>query len=428
MANLLQMAPVPDYMAMRKEQRDVNDKSRMQGILSQMEDPREAADALMRGGFTDEAAQMGGMAQGRAAGGRADEQLELNKEQGGRAQQELEMKQLKDAMDREMAGFKQVVRYADMAINAYENEDDKVKGAEQLDRVLESVFGGEAWEQTPLPQKMKAMNLEEIKQATTPEETVELLRQVRDYAQSHIDMGEKLNPTAAIQEYEYGQEHPEFAEAQKEPPKAQTDLGKLTQDYQNDLITKEQYEKKSKDIVDDVSEDDFKDEKDLRKEYNNLSKAYFDVQGAYDRVLASVKDPSAAGDLSLIFNYMKMLDPGSTVREGEFATAQNSAGWSTRIRAQYNRAINGQRLGATQRDDFADRADRLWEAAKKTHKTTKDRYRKLARGYGLNPENVVSEEAQDTLGDESPPVEGAKKAPDGKWYVEKNGKFFMVTP
>ena len=26
----------------------------------------------------------------------------------------------------------------------------------------------------------------------------------------------------------------------------------------------------------------------------------------------------------------------------------------------------------------------------------------------------------------APPMEGAKKAPDGNWYVEKNGKFFRV--
>jgi len=34
---------------------------------------------------------------------------------------------------------------------------------------------------------------------------------------------------------------------------------------------------------------------------------------------------------------MKILDPGSVVREGEFATAQNSAGIPERIRAKYNR-------------------------------------------------------------------------------------------
>ena len=34
--------------------------------------------------------------------------------------------------------------------------------------------------------------------------------------------------------------------------------------------------------------------------------------------------PDAAGDMALIFSYMKMLDPNSTVREGEYATAQDA--------------------------------------------------------------------------------------------------------
>ena len=35
---------------------------------------------------------------------------------------------------------------------------------------------------------------------------------------------------------------------------------------------------------------------------------------------------NAAGDMALIFSYMKMLDPNSTVREGEYATAEAAAG------------------------------------------------------------------------------------------------------
>ena len=62
----------------------------------------------------------------------------------------------------------------------------------------------------------------------------------------------------------------------------------------------------------------------MRKEYNDQTKPYQEVKSAYGRVLSS--EDTAVGDLSLIFGYMKMLDPGSVVREGEFATAQNAAG------------------------------------------------------------------------------------------------------
>lgn len=66
---------------------------------------------------------------------------------------------------------------------------------------------------------------------------------------------------------------------------------------------------------------------------------------------------TASGDLSLIFNFMKMLDPGSTVREGEFANAQNAAGVPSRILNLYNRVTEGTRLGDDQRREFVETAN-----------------------------------------------------------------------
>ena len=43
----------------------------------------------------------------------------------------------------------------------------------------------------------------------------------------------------------------------------------------------------------------------LRKEYDMGSKDYVSVRDAYARVVASGKNPSPAGDLALIFNYMR---------------------------------------------------------------------------------------------------------------------------
>lgn len=77
---------------------------------------------------------------------------------------------------------------------------------------------------------------------------------------------------------------------------------------------------------------------------------HIEVTGALQRVEAAGATP--AGDVSLIFAFMRALDPASTVREGEFATAQNTAGIPGRVKAQYNRAIEGTRLTPEQRDDF----------------------------------------------------------------------------
>lgn len=130
---------------------------------------------------------------------------------------------------------------------------------------------------------------------------------------------------------------------------------------------------------------------DLRKEYQGLdvTKDTQKVASAYEKVKAAAQNPSAAGDLSLIFGYMKMLDPGSTVREGEFANAQNAAGVPDQIRNAYNRAKTGERLNETQRADFVGQAQRMFEAQLQTQAQFDKQYQDLASQYGVNPSNIV---------------------------------------
>jgi hypothetical protein len=93
--------------------------------------------------------------------------------------------------------------------------------------------------------------------------------------------------------------------------------------------------------------------------------------------------------LSLIFGYMKMLDPSSTVREGEFANAQNAGGIETKVQAAYNNALNGQRLTEEQRADFLNQAKGLYQSEKTNIDNISNQYREIARSYGLNPDRVV---------------------------------------
>lgn len=124
----------------------------------------------------------------------------------------------------------------------------------------------------------------------------------------------------------------------------------------------------------------------MRREYSDQTKVYQDVRASYGRVLASRED--AAGDLALIFNYMKMLDPGSVVREGEFATAQNAAGVPDRIWNLYNKTITGERLSADQRKMFAKQAESLYKQALKDENTVRSGIERIAKGYGLNVANI----------------------------------------
>ena len=130
-------------------------------------------------------------------------------------------------------------------------------------------------------------------------------------------------------------------------------------------------------------------ENQLRDEFNNMSGEFIKVRDAYSRVDAAGKEPSAAGDLALIFNYMKMLDPGSTVREGEFANAQNSAGVPQRIQAKYNEVVSGERLSDETRLDFLDRSDSLYQVAYNNQIALKGAYSNIAKNNKVNVDNVV---------------------------------------
>jgi len=127
----------------------------------------------------------------------------------------------------------------------------------------------------------------------------------------------------------------------------------------------------------------------LRGEFATQSKDFVKQNAAMGRIAASVQNPSPAGDLALIFNYMKLLDPGSTVREGEFATAQNAAGIPQRIIAQYNSIVNGEKLGEEQRNDFFDRSNRLYQEAVKQHEVMRTNYLDLSNRFGVNPDDVL---------------------------------------
>ncbi len=143
-----------------------------------------------------------------------------------------------------------------------------------------------------------------------------------------------------------------------------------------------------------VGNDQIKNAKDLRNEYVDQSKTYADTSESIQRIRASVKDPSAAGDLALIFNYMKILDPRSVVREAEYATAENAAGVPDRVRRLHNKVIDGQKLSPDQRKDFLNRAEKLYDSQAKLHSLRKREYTRLAKEIGVSPTQVIIEIGQ----------------------------------
>jgi hypothetical protein len=136
----------------------------------------------------------------------------------------------------------------------------------------------------------------------------------------------------------------------------------------------------------------------LRKEFNNLTKTDREIAVAFEKVQKSALNPSAASDVALIFAYMKLLDPGSVVREGEFATAQRAGSVPERVIAQYNRARDGEMLSSAIRQDFLKSAELVIAPYREQFEATKSRYTTLAEEQGVQPSQVITNDPYSGLG------------------------------
>lgn len=157
----------------------------------------------------------------------------------------------------------------------------------------------------------------------------------------------------------------------------------------------------------------------LRKEYFNQNKDFVSASQATQRLIDSAKDPSAAGDLALIFNYMKVLDPGSTVREGEFSNAQNSGSVPDRVRAQYNKVLQGERLAPAMRTDFLNRGVELYRGQEMLHKKSKATFGDAAVKQGVDPSIVALDIPKPNTFDSLQEAEGAN-LPKGTYIIIGN--------
>jgi hypothetical protein len=132
------------------------------------------------------------------------------------------------------------------------------------------------------------------------------------------------------------------------------------------------------------AEDNLRKEREKSFEYTQTNVR----RDAYATMTAADAQDSAPGDLAFIFSYMKSLDPASTVREGEFANAQNAGGVSDNVRNMYNRVLNGGRLNKEQRAKFLSTSKGILDKSETALAKKDEGLRKIVEKRGLNPEMV----------------------------------------
>ena len=148
-----------------------------------------------------------------------------------------------------------------------------------------------------------------------------------------------------------------------------------------------------KKLLGDITDVNLSDEKGMRGEYITKMKDFILQKQKFAILQDLSEDASGSSDVAMIFAIMKIFDANSTVREGEFATAENAGGAWAKFGNIYNKLVEGQRLRPEERKAFIKTAAIHMKAANDQAKTTNETYRNLAVNSGLRPQNVVITEA-----------------------------------
>lgn len=134
----------------------------------------------------------------------------------------------------------------------------------------------------------------------------------------------------------------------------------------------------------------------LRSDFRSepIYKGFQEVKSAYDQVKESAKLASPAGDLAAATKVMKILDPGSVVRESELGLALSASGLGDRVGNYANMVISGQKLTPTQRKDFLNLSEQLYNASANQYNSKRGEYVGIAERNQLNVPDVVGAEAK----------------------------------
>ena len=140
----------------------------------------------------------------------------------------------------------------------------------------------------------------------------------------------------------------------------------------------------------------FDNEMTLKKSFaaEPVYKAYGEMQSAYGQINDSLKAASPAGDLAAATKFMKLLDPGSVVRESELGMAMAASGALDRATNYAQLRISGEKLTPTQREDFAKLSRELFSTATTAYNTKRGEFEQMGSAYGLDANRALGAPAK----------------------------------
>jgi hypothetical protein len=140
----------------------------------------------------------------------------------------------------------------------------------------------------------------------------------------------------------------------------------------------------------------FENEMTLKKTFaaEPVYKAYSEMQSAYGQITDSLKQSSPAGDLAAATKFMKLLDPGSVVRESELGMAMAASGALDRATNYAQMRINGTKLTDTQRKDFQQLSNQLFGTATSAYNQKRGEFEQMGSAYGIDANRALGAPAK----------------------------------
>ncbi len=149
-------------------------------------------------------------------------------------------------------------------------------------------------------------------------------------------------------------------------------------------------------------------ESEVRKEIqsNDTLKRFREQMSAAGTVnsLANKPNPTNADDLSLIYAYVKLLDPGSVVREGEIKLTQQATPQLQRLLMTYNRLFSdkGGLLDNQTRQNYLEAAQAVEHSSRAAVRPEFEKYKKIAEERGISLDKIFNADELQRLSGATP--------------------------
>ena len=114
-----------------------------------------------------------------------------------------------------------------------------------------------------------------------------------------------------------------------------------------------------------------------------------EIISQYQRMLNAVENPSAAGDIALVFSFYKTIDPISAVREGEYDKVLASSSVPDRIKNYIRKVQTGEVLAPSMREDLLNTARQNVNAVVPQLQNLTNNYRSFVSSIGGDPDKVI---------------------------------------